>query len=381
MEVASLALLDARDPTGGECSIALKPLWACWRALYAAREKRGPLELDLPERRVMLDEKGRILSVAPRERLDAHKLIEDYMIAANVAAAKALEAKKAPVMYRVHEPPSREKLVALKDYLKTFGIEFALGQVVRPATFNRIIERVGEAEFRPQVMEQILRTQTQAYYGPLNHGHFGLALGSYAPFHLPDPPLRRSRRPPRAGPRLPARAKGGADRRGSGGDGGDRRAHLQSRAPRDDRRARDDGPLCRRLPLRAGRRVVDAGSPACSRSASSPPSRGWAATGWCRCRARRQYFRYDEAARARRRRGRHVYALGQRLTLRLAEANPVSGALRFELPEGGGRPRRIARAATRVARQAARTPSNIRTAEPERNAAMHNDDYRNITTN
>ena len=98
----------------------LKPLWACWRALYKAREKRGPLELDLPERRVMLDEKGRILSVAPRERLDAHKLIEDYMIAANVAAAKALEAKKAPVMYRVHEPPGREKLVALKDYLKTF---------------------------------------------------------------------------------------------------------------------------------------------------------------------------------------------------------------------------------------------------------------------
>ncbi|MGQ0590823.1 MAG: ribonuclease R family protein, partial [Sphingosinicella sp.] len=96
----------------------LKPLWACWRALYKAREKRGPLELDLPERRVVLDEKGRIVSVAPRERLDAHKLIEDYMIAANVAAAKALEAKKAPVMYRIHEPPSREKLVALRDYLK-----------------------------------------------------------------------------------------------------------------------------------------------------------------------------------------------------------------------------------------------------------------------
>jgi ribonuclease R len=133
----------------------------------------------------MLDEKGRITSVAPRERLDAHKLIEDYMIAANVAAAKALEAKKTPVMYRVHEPPSREKLVALKDYLKTFEIEFALGQVVRPATFNRIIERVGEADFKPQVMEQILRTQTQAYYGPGNHGHFGLSLGSYAHFTSP----------------------------------------------------------------------------------------------------------------------------------------------------------------------------------------------------
>src|SRR5215218_4000450 len=101
---------------------ALEPLWECWGALFAARQKRGPLELDLPERRVVLDEKGRILSVAARERLDAHRLVEDYMIAANVAAAKALEAKKAPVMYRVHEAPSREKLVALKDYLATFDI-------------------------------------------------------------------------------------------------------------------------------------------------------------------------------------------------------------------------------------------------------------------
>src|SRR3546814_6747865 len=103
---------------------------------------------------------GRILSVAPRERLDAHRLVEDFMIAANVAAAKALEAKKAPVMYRVHEPPSREKLVSLKDYLETFEIAFALGQVIKHATFNRIIDKLGESDFRPQVMEQILRSPT-----------------------------------------------------------------------------------------------------------------------------------------------------------------------------------------------------------------------------
>ncbi len=88
-------------------------------------------------------------------------LIEDYMIAANVAAAKALEAKKAEVMYRDHEPPSREKLVALKDYLKTFGIDFALGQVVKPATFNQLLARIpGDADHRPQIMEQVLRSQT-----------------------------------------------------------------------------------------------------------------------------------------------------------------------------------------------------------------------------
>ncbi|WP_256583154.1 RNB domain-containing ribonuclease, partial [Pseudomonas sp. GW531-E2] len=85
------------------------------------------------------------------------------MIAANVAAAKALEAKKAPVMYRVHEQPSREKLIALKDYLKTYGIEFALGQVVRPKTFNQILDKVIDSDARPQIMEQVLRTQTQAY--------------------------------------------------------------------------------------------------------------------------------------------------------------------------------------------------------------------------
>ena len=164
---------------------ALKPLWACWRALFAARQKRDPLELDLPERRVMLDEKGRITSIAPRDRLDAHRLVEDFMIAANVAAARALEAKKAPVMYRVHEPPSREKLVALKDYLKTFGVEFALGQVIKPGTFNRIIERVGDADGREEIMEQLLRTQMQARYGPERLGHFGLALATYAHFTSP----------------------------------------------------------------------------------------------------------------------------------------------------------------------------------------------------
>ncbi|HEX7741250.1 MAG TPA: VacB/RNase II family 3'-5' exoribonuclease, partial [Sphingobium sp.] len=164
---------------------ALRPLWDCWKLLREAREKREPLGLDLPERRVVLDDQGKIVSVAVRERLDAHMLIEDYMIAANVAAAKALEAKKSPVMYRVHEPPSRDKLVALNDYLATFDIEFALGQVIRPATFNRLIERVGDAEEKPQIMTQILRSQTQAYYSPQNMGHFGLALGSYAHFTSP----------------------------------------------------------------------------------------------------------------------------------------------------------------------------------------------------
>jgi ribonuclease R len=126
----------------------LKPLWACWRAMYAAREKRAPLDLDLPERRVVLDEKGRIMSVAPRERLDAHKLIEDYMIAANVAAAKALEAKKAPVMYRDHEPPGARSWSRSRTISRRSRSSSRSARSSAPATFNHIIERVGEADFR-----------------------------------------------------------------------------------------------------------------------------------------------------------------------------------------------------------------------------------------
>ncbi len=119
-------------------------------ALAKARDKREPLALDLPEQRVVLDEMGRIASVAPRERLDAHRLVEDYMIAANVAAARALEKKQAPVMYRIHETPSREKMVALKEYLETFDLSLALGQVVQAKTFNRILARSRSAPNAPR---------------------------------------------------------------------------------------------------------------------------------------------------------------------------------------------------------------------------------------
>ncbi|WP_374280686.1 ribonuclease R family protein [Novosphingobium sp.] len=169
----------------GEAADNLTHLWAAWRALAAARESRDPLDLDLPERRVVLDEQGRITQIALRERLDAHRVVEDFMIAANVAAAKALEAKVAPVVYRIHEPPNREKLVALKDYLATFGRKLALGQVITPSIFNRFIKDIADEAEKALIMEAVLRSQTQAYYGPRNAGHFGLALGSYAHFTSP----------------------------------------------------------------------------------------------------------------------------------------------------------------------------------------------------
>ena len=169
----------------GRAEPHLEHLWAAWRCLEGARKSRDPLELELPERRVVLDEMGRITSIALRERLDAHRVVEDFMIAANVAAAKALESKVAPVVYRIHEPPSREKLIALKDYLATFDRKLALGQVITPSLFNRLIKDVADEAEKALVMEAVLRSQTQAYYGPRNAGHFGLALGSYAHFTSP----------------------------------------------------------------------------------------------------------------------------------------------------------------------------------------------------
>ena len=169
----------------GEAEAHLQNLWDAWRLLEKARNARDPLNLELPERRVVLDEHGRLVDIAVRERLDAHRVVEDFMIAANVAAAKALEAKVAPVVYRIHEAPSREKLIALKDYLATFGRKLALGQVITPTLFNRMLKDVSDDAEKALIMEAVLRSQTQAYYGPRNAGHFGLALGSYAHFTSP----------------------------------------------------------------------------------------------------------------------------------------------------------------------------------------------------
>ncbi len=161
------------------------PLFSAYRALARARDARGPLAIDIPERQVKLSEEGEILSVAPRERLDAHRLIEEFMVLANVCAAETLEAAHKPCMYRVHEEPKREKLLSLKTFLKSIGISFSIGQVIRPSHFNRILRQVEGSEYADMVNQVILRCQTQAYYSPENLGHFGLALPRYAHFTSP----------------------------------------------------------------------------------------------------------------------------------------------------------------------------------------------------
>jgi ribonuclease R len=163
----------------------LDSLWSAYRCVLVAREKRSPLELDLPERKIKLDATGKIASVIVPLRLEAHKLIEEFMIQANVAAAEELEARKSPLLYRVHDEPAKEKIRALVEFLRTIGQDFALGQVLHTRHFNRLLKSVSGEEFERVVHEVVLRSQAQAIYASKNNGHFGLSLRRYAHFTSP----------------------------------------------------------------------------------------------------------------------------------------------------------------------------------------------------
>jgi ribonuclease R len=174
-----------RAAEAGDQAEVLAPLYGAYRALLAARQARGTLDLDLPERRVELDAAGRVLRVAPRPRLDSHRLIEEFMVLANVAAAEELERRHAPCMYRVHAPPSEAKLAALRGFLGGFGISLPAGNQLHPRDLDAILRRVAGSEQAPLINEVMLRSQSQAAYDPDNIGHFGLALARYAHFTSP----------------------------------------------------------------------------------------------------------------------------------------------------------------------------------------------------
>ncbi|MFS2317975.1 ribonuclease R [Maricaulis sp. D1M11] len=163
----------------------LKPLWGAYEALSKARAAREPLEIDAPERKVRVGEDGKVKAIEVRERFDAHKLIEEFMIQANVCAAESLEAKKAPLIYRVHEQPSREKIDGLADFLPTVGLKWARGEAPRTGRFNRLLSQAHGTEHYETVNEVVLRSQSQAVYDPDNQGHFGLNLDRYAHFTSP----------------------------------------------------------------------------------------------------------------------------------------------------------------------------------------------------
>ena len=325
----------------------LDNLWQAWRALETARKARDPLALELPERRVVLGEDGKIKEIALRERIDAHRVVEEFMISANVAAAKALEAKVAPVVYRLHEPPSREKLVALKDYLATFDKKLSLGQVVSPSLFNRMLRDVSDESEKALIMEAVLRSQTQAYYGPRNMGHFGLALASYAHF---TSPIRRysdllvhralvdafGLEQPRPKADVPA-LSGLADRD---------RADLTrvSEAISDaERRAMSaeretiDRYVAAWLSARVGE-VFECRITGVQRFGLFATIIGLGGDGLVPISmlGDERFFHDDKAHVLEGERSGTRYGLGHRMKLRLAEANPLTGALKFEPEHSSG---------------------------------------------
>lgn len=184
-EQAQAAFEGRPDPATEPLAGGLSHLYAAWKATLIARAARQPLDLDLPERRIVLDAEGQVQSVAFKDRLDAHKVIEEFMVMANVAAAEELIARRSPLLFRVHEEPTPEKIEALREVATGAGLVLAKGQVLQTRHLNTLLAAAGETEFDELINMATLRSMTQAYYAPQNFGHFGLALRNYAHFTSP----------------------------------------------------------------------------------------------------------------------------------------------------------------------------------------------------
>ena len=176
---------DPDDVAGPLMERVLKPLWAAYACLKIGRDARQPLAIETMERRIVMGEDGRVASIQPRVSLEAHRLIEEMMIQANVCAAETLEQRRSPLIYRVHDAPSMEKLQNLADFLSTIGIPWTKGEPPRTERFNRLLAQTRDGPHAEIVNEVVLRTQMQAIYSPDNIGHFGLNLARYAHFTSP----------------------------------------------------------------------------------------------------------------------------------------------------------------------------------------------------
>ena len=317
----------------------ITPLYACYRALAHARAMRQPLDLDLPERQIVIDEAGKVASVRFKDRLDAHKLIEEFMVLANVAAAEELERLRRPLLYRVHEEPSPDKIDALREVAQASGFTLAKGQVLKTAHLNRLLAEAEGSEFDELINISTLRSMTQAYYAPQNLGHFGLALRSYAHF---TSPIRRY------SDLIVHRALIGGHGWGDDGLSRDDIAQLESTAQHiseTERRSmaaeRDttDRYLAAYLSDRVGSEFTGRIS-GVQKFGAFVKLDETGADGLVPIRAvGREFFHYDRDGQ------RLIGAdtgltigVGQRVLVRLAEAIPVTGGLELELLELDGAP-------------------------------------------
>jgi ribonuclease R len=191
--VAKLSYAEAQHAFDGDCLPAfvhlndtvLQPLWQAYQCMVEAREQRQPLQINRPERRIEMDDKGKITRIYIQPSLEAHKLIEEMMVTANVCAAETLEKAQRPVIYRVHDTPPDDRVRALSDFLGSMNVKLSLGQTLLPKLFNGLMEQAADQPYAPTISEAVLRTQAQAVYTIENIGHFGLNLGRYAHFTSP----------------------------------------------------------------------------------------------------------------------------------------------------------------------------------------------------
>jgi ribonuclease R len=312
----------------------MRPLWEAYRVMARARNERSPLDLDLPERRIVIGPDGKIQSIGFRERLDSMRLIEEFMIMANVAAAEMLEKARVPLIYRVHEEPSKEKLIAFSDYLKSIGIPFAKGQVMKPGVFNGILQRAKGTPHQEVMNDVVLRTQAQAVYAPENLGHFGLNLSHYAHF---TSPIRRY------ADLVVHRALIRALK--AGHDGlteteiaklGETAEHISMTERRAMAAERDsiDRYVAAFMEDRIGA-VFQGRISGVTRFGLFVRLKDTGADGLIPIRALGlDFFRHDEKRHALvGERTRKTFRLGETITVRLAEAAPLTGGLRFDLAD------------------------------------------------
>ena len=184
-EQAQLAFDGKYDDATKPLATALKDLFSAYKSAEKARDQRQPLNLDLPERKIVLSDEGKVLSVDFKNRLDAHKLVEEFMVTANVCAAETLEAVNESLLYRVHEEPTLEKLNALREVVEESGFQLAKGQVLKTQHLNKLLAAAENSEDTEIINMMVLRSMSQAYYSPSSIGHFGLNLRRYAHFTSP----------------------------------------------------------------------------------------------------------------------------------------------------------------------------------------------------
>ncbi|MFN7011919.1 MAG: ribonuclease R [Allorhizobium sp.] len=324
------------DKAGPLLEPILKPLWHAYEVLKRGRDRRQPLELDMPERKIILKPDGTVDRVHVPERLDAHKLIEEMMIQANVAAAETLEKKRQPLVYRVHDAPTLSKQEALREFLATIGLTLAKGGNLRSNSFNGILAKALDTPHQTMVNEMVLRSQSQAIYSPENIGHFGLNLLKYAHF---TSPIRRY------ADLIVHRALVGSLGLGEGGITPEEEASLDDIAAEIstfERRAMaaERDTINRLIAHHLAGRIGDefdgqiSGVTKAGLFVTLPQ---FGADGFIPVSTLgRDYYIYDEAHQALT--GERTglgYRLGDSIEVRLVEAVPLAGALRFEMLSEG----------------------------------------------